>query len=85
MRVRMFHDSTLKALAELVAATGANHPCEIQSSQIMRRLTRGNVDSLAEVYPALGPGDILSGKAPPRYRSAWDAAEAHSFAPHAIG
>ena len=85
MRVRMFHDSTLKALAELVAATGANHPREIKSSQIMRRLTRGNVDSLAEVYPSLQPGDILAGKAPPRYRDAWAAAEAGSFAPRAAG
>ena len=80
-RVRMFHQSTLKALAELVAAAGASHPSEIKSAQIMRRLTRGNVDSLAEVYPALRSGEILAGAAPPRYRDAWEIADAESFAP----
>ena len=84
-RVRMFHDSTLKALAELVAAAGVSHPGDVKSSQIMRRLTRGNVDSLAEVYPSLAPGDILSGKAPPRYLDAWQLAQADSFAPRVRG
>ena len=82
-RVRMFHASTLKALAELVAAAGASHPSEIKAAQIMRRLTRGNVDSLAEVYPALRPGQILDGAAPARYRDAWEIADAHSFAARA--
>ena len=80
MRVRLLHDSTLKALAELVAAAGAAHPGDIHASQIMRRLTRGNIDSLAEVCPALKPDDILNGTAPARYMDAWEQARAASFA-----
>ena len=79
-RVRNFHRSTLRALAELAAAAGVTHPGGVKASQIMRRLTRGNVDSLAEVYPALSPGDIVSGKAPQRYLDAFERAQAGSFA-----
>lgn len=80
-RVRQFHESTLEALAELVAASGMTHPADISRDRIMMRTGTGHVMSLADIYPEMRPGELLSGARDATYAANWAAADPHSFAP----
>lgn len=79
-RVYNFHHYTLHALAELTAASGFDHPNEMQPIHFSRRVSNSEVMSFARLYPALRPGELLEGTADPRYVDAWAMARADSFA-----
>jgi glutamate synthase domain-containing protein 2 len=83
-RVAQFHAATLKALAELVAAAGLDHPSDIRPDHVWRRVSAQEVRSLADLYPTLEPGELLRGTQDARFRDAWAMADAHSFAPRAV-
>jgi hypothetical protein len=76
-----FHQSTLKALAEVVAAAGLDHPSELRLHHFARRISANRAESFAEIYPRLAPGALLAGTDDPRFRQAWGLARADSFAP----
>jgi hypothetical protein len=80
-RVYQFHHATLEALAELVAATGLDHPREFRAEHLSRRVSAHEVRSLAELYPQLAHGALLKGTQDVRFAQAWALADAHSFAP----
>lgn len=79
-RVRQFHDSTLKALGELLGAAGLAHPRELRPMHIQRRLSPTEVRSFAELYPALQEGELLRGCSDPTYARHWASADPSSFA-----
>jgi len=81
VRVASFHRETVKALAELVAAAGLDHPSELRPDHIMHRAAPDRVVSYAEQYRFLHPGELLAGTSDPRFRDAWAAARADSFDP----
>jgi glutamate synthase domain-containing protein 2 len=66
-RVRQFHEHTLAALAELIGAAGLAHPSELRPMHILRRISPSEVKSFAEIYPFLGPGELLAGTRDPLY------------------
>lgn len=81
MRVYNYHRATLHALAELIAASGLNHPQEIQPIHFSHRISGTDVLSFARLYPELRPGELLEGHVDsPRFH-AWAFAQAESFAP----
>jgi glutamate synthase domain-containing protein 2 len=80
-RVANFHRETVKALAELVAAAGLSHPSELKPEHMMHRTSPGRVMSYAEQYRFLAPGELITGTDDARFRDAWAAARADSFAP----
>jgi len=80
-RVFHFHRSTLTALAELIAASGLEHPQDIRPLHIAKRLNAGEVSNYAELYRFLKPGELLAGTDDPRFQQAWALARADSFAP----
>jgi glutamate synthase domain-containing protein 2 len=80
-RVHMFHEGTLAALAELVAAAGLGHPSELQPRHILKRLSPTEVHSFAEIYPQLERGELLAGTDRQLYARNWLLADPHSFAP----
>ena len=80
-RVRRFHDRTVAALTEVVAACGLEHPAQLRPWHIARRDGRAGVETLDHVYPFLATGELLAGSDHPDYRSAWAAARADSFRP----
>lgn len=80
-RVFNYHAATLHALKELVAASGLAHPQEIRPIHFSYRQSGTEVRSFAQLYPALQPGELLTGTADPRFRDAWNMARAESFAP----
>ncbi len=80
-RVANFHHATLEALAELTAAAGLDHPNGFKSSHISRRVSQSEVVTLADLYPTLRNGELLSGAKDSRFAKAWDLADETSFAP----
>jgi hypothetical protein len=79
-RVASFHKETVKALGELIAAAGLEHPRELRAHYFMRRGTEGTV-TFAELYRCLQPGELLAGTDDPRFREGWAMASPESFAP----
>ena len=79
LRVASFHRQTVKALAELVAAAGLNHPGELRPHHFMRRAAPDRVVTFAEQYHFLDPGALLRGTQHPHFAMAWRMANPHSF------
>jgi hypothetical protein len=79
-RVASFPKETVKALGELIAAAGLDHPRELRPHHFVRRATHGTV-TFAELYRTLDPGELMAGSDDPRFREAWAMASAESFAP----
>jgi glutamate synthase domain-containing protein 2 len=78
-RVANFHRATVEALAELVAAAGLDHPTDFAPAHFSRRVSAHQVQSFAELYPPLEPGELLAGSADKRYEIAWAMASAKEF------
>src|SRR4249919_1006692 len=81
-RVAHFHQNTLKALRDLLAAAGLEHPGQVGPEHILRRISQIEVRSLAAIYRFLQPGDLLR-KLPDHavFRDFWAEARSDSFAP----
>jgi hypothetical protein len=80
-RVAEFHRQTVKALAELVAAAGLDHPAELRAHHFMHRAAPDRVVTFAELYHPLKPGELLTGTTDPRFQGAWSVASPETFAP----
>jgi glutamate synthase domain-containing protein 2 len=80
-RVAHFHKNTLKALTELLAAAGVQHPNELTSEHIIRRVSPSEVKSLALIYQRIKAGDLLGDKVPQHsvFQAYWERASAQSF------
>ncbi len=83
-RVFRFHQSTLQALAEVIAAAGLRSPGQLTLDHLWRRVSPNRVESFAQIYPSLAPGALLNGTDDPRYAAAWALARADSFMPAAV-
>jgi len=81
-RVHRFHDNTLKALKELIAAAGLTHPGQLGPEHIIRRVSSTEVRSLATLYQYVEPGALLNGGVPAHavFQSFWREARADTFA-----
>ncbi|MBS0589676.1 MAG: FMN-binding glutamate synthase family protein [Proteobacteria bacterium] len=81
-RVKNFHDNTLKALKELIAAAGLHHPEQLGPEHIIRRVSPNEVRSLAALYQYLEPGALLHGGMPAHavFQSFWKDARSDTFA-----
>ena len=78
-RVFHFHESTLHALAEFVAAAGLDHPSEFVPAHFSRRISAREVVTFADLYPTLRSGELIGGTSDPRFREPWAMADANSF------
>jgi hypothetical protein len=78
-RVFNFHRATMESLAELVAASGLDHPTEFRPAHFSRRVSPHEVMTFAELYPSLQPGELLAGTADKRFCTAWAMAHAAEF------
>ena len=84
-RVFRFHESTLHALAEVIAAAGLDHPNQIRPHHLWRRVAANHIENFAQIYRPLAPGALLAGTDDPRFSTAWALARAESFAPAVDG
>lgn len=81
-RVHHFHDNTLRALRDLIAAAGLTHPAQIGPEHILRRVSPTEIRSLAALYRFLEPGELLHGEPHHAvFRAFWPDARSDSFAP----
>jgi hypothetical protein len=78
-RVYNFHRATIESLAELVAAAGLEHPCQLAPAHFSRRVSPHEVKSFAELYPSLAPGELIAGTGDERFKIAWAMASAKEF------
>ena len=80
-RVASFHRETVKALAELIAAAGLEHPKDLRPTHFMHRAAADRVVTFAEQYHLMKPGELLAGGGPPHVKEAWAMARSDSFSP----
>ena len=80
-RVASFHRETIKALAELVAAAGLDHPKQLGPQHFMRRSHEGRIMTFAEQYQFLKPGELLQGAPGTSFAISWAVARSDGFSP----
>ena len=81
-RVRHFHDQTVSALADMLAAAGVAHPNDLQPHHLVHRQTSTELHLFSREHHFLTPGSLLSGECKlPYYIDNWVLAQAASFAP----
>lgn len=81
-RVRRFHENTLRALAEMIAATGVTHPRQLGPRHVLSRVSSNEIRSFAGLHRFLKPGELLDGRELHGiYRIYWPNARADTFAP----
>jgi glutamate synthase domain-containing protein 2 len=78
-RVYHYHKNTIKALAQVVAATGLDHPNQLMPEHISRRVSPTDVRAYSEIYEYLQPGELVDGGGNDRWKLAWKRASADSF------
>jgi glutamate synthase domain-containing protein 2 len=81
-RVYHFQKNTVKALADLLSASGLDHPDELGPEHILRRVSAQSVLPLSKIYPQMEPGCLLRGEEPqhPSLREYWQESRSDSFA-----
>jgi len=84
-RVAHFHQNTLKALMELIAAAGLTHPSQLKPHHLVRRISPNQVKQASALLPYLEPGQLLDPdqlpRLPPVFGLYWPVAQAESFHP----
>ncbi len=84
-RVAHFHQNTLKALAELIAAAGLAHPSQLKPHHLVRRISPNQVKLASGLLPYLEAGQLLDpsqlSRLPPVFGLYWPIAQAESFHP----
>jgi hypothetical protein len=79
-RVYNFHRLTLKALADMLAAAGLEHPGELGPDHLVRRISTTEIRHFSEIHTFLRPGELIGGT--PRdgfYARTWRRARPESF------
>lgn len=79
-RVFNFHQSTLIALKELLAAAGLSHTSQIGPEHVIRRISSTEVRSLAALHVWAKPGELLSAiPDSPAFQVFWAVSRADTF------
>jgi len=82
-RVSNFHRNTLKAFAELLAATGLERPEQLTPRHLARRTSSTEIKLLSQLHTFLEPGALLKDEQPDGFYSrVWHMAQAESFSPN---
>ena len=81
-RVRRFHDNTVKALSEMLAAAGLEHPSQLGPHHLSRRVSISEIRQFSELHTFLKPDELLDGPCGHHvYASNWALASAERFQP----
>ncbi|MFV7436408.1 FMN-binding glutamate synthase family protein [Pseudomonas vlassakiae] len=83
-RVLNFHHNTLRALAEMLAAAGLEHPAQLEAKHLVRRVSATEIKLFSQMHVFLKPGELLTGEVDGQFYSRmWQMARADSFEPMA--
>jgi len=79
-RVFNFHRNTLKALAEMLAAAGLDHPSKLGPHHLAKRINATEIRLFSQIHFAMRPGALLEGGVTSSfYADSWKMASAESF------
>jgi len=78
-RVARFHGTTLRALHEIIVASGLNSPSDLRPSHLRQRINVAEMRQLDEIYAFARPGELIAGSEDPQLRRWWEAADVDSF------
>ena len=79
-RVYNFHRNTLRALAEMLAAAGLEHPAQLDARHLVRRVSATEIKLFSQQHVFLKPGELLDGPIESEfYRHMWTMARSDSF------
>ena len=79
VRVKNYQHNTVRALVELLAASGLKSPADLRPWHILRRVSPTEVHHYGEMYEYLKDGALLREPIPNSFARAWQAAQAQSF------
>jgi glutamate synthase domain-containing protein 2 len=79
VRVRNFHDATVKSFLDLTGALGFDSPDDIGPEHIYHRPEYGPACTYREFNPLVEAGDFINGKLPEAYEKDWERADANRF------
>jgi glutamate synthase domain-containing protein 2 len=74
VRVKNFHDETVKSAVELMAAAGIGHPKHLHRAHIYRRISASQIQTYAEMYPNMLRGALIE----PPFPTGWELDMMHS-------
>jgi hypothetical protein len=84
-RVRSFHRNTLKALAEMLAAAGLEHPSQLGPHRLVRRTGTAEVRLFSQLHYFAKPGELVDGESKSTlYADSWNLARSDSFDPKPV-
>lgn len=78
-RSRNLHHAMMESFVDLLGAMGLGDPGELGPTLIYHRVDDGPAQPYSQIYPFLGPGDLLGDDLPAAYRDDWEAARAERF------
>ncbi len=78
-RVANYHKNTIRALGEVVAAAGCNHPSELKPCHLYHRISATEARPANEVYNYLKKGSLLNDPDGTYLASSWASASAETF------
>jgi glutamate synthase domain-containing protein 2 len=80
-RVYNFHRLTLKALSDMLAAAGLDHPEQLQPHHLVRRVSATEIRQFSQLHTFLKPGELLGDDCEDSFFATnWKRASAATFA-----
>jgi glutamate synthase domain-containing protein 2 len=80
VRVASFHRQTLRALADMLAAAGLEHPDQLDPQHLVRRVSATEIRQFDDLHLFLQAGELVSGACEDGfYRRHWTRASAENF------
>lgn len=79
IRVKNYHEATIKSFLELLGAIGLEKVSQLKPSHVYRRTNSTEMKHYDEIYTFLSPGQLLTKNVPSEYLNAWALANSESF------
>ena len=79
IRVKNYHNNTVKSFLEIIGAMGLSSSSQITPDLIMKKTSLNRNQPLDEVFEFIPPGCLLAGEIPASFKKAWALADADKF------
>ncbi|HEA53372.1 FMN-binding glutamate synthase family protein [Marinobacter antarcticus] len=79
VRVRNFHDATVKSFLDITGAMGLDSPDKLTMQHIFHRHEHGPARTYGMIHPQVESGDFLKNVIPQEYDADWNYASAEKF------
>jgi glutamate synthase domain-containing protein 2 len=82
IRAARYHEETIHAAVDLMAAAGLTSPVDLRPWHVIRRVSQLETLHYGEIFEYLEPGALLQNESPASFARAWQSASASTFAHH---